>query len=159
KMVMNTALRLVLSQVGKGNATYLIRRNFIEITTNKHYLEDKVIRIYPVGDLVMPISGGQQGMMGQMGGGMGGIGGMGMPGMGMGMPGMGMGMPGMGMGMPGMMMGGGGMGNMQGGAFQGAFNGSLGAMGATQAAGLISLVTRIVDPGNWNRPPLQNQFQ
>jgi tetratricopeptide (TPR) repeat protein len=85
-------------------------------------------------------------------------------GMGMGMPmggGMGMGMPmGGGMGMPmGGGMGGGGMGNMQGGAFQAGFNGSLGAMGATQAAGLISLVTRIVDPGNWNRPPQLNQFQ
>ncbi|HZZ78015.1 MAG TPA: hypothetical protein VFE62_05835 [Gemmataceae bacterium] len=184
KMVMNTALRLVLAQVGKGQATYLIRRNFIEITTIKHYLEDKVIRIYPVGDLVMPISGGQMGMLGSIGGGLGGmmgLGGMagmsgmmmggmpgmmmgGMPGMMMGgMGGMGMMMGGMGgmsmMGMGGMMMGGmGGMGSFQGGSFQSSFNGSLGAMGATQAAGLISLVTRIVDPGNWNRPPLTNQF-
>src|SRR5260370_36929094 len=60
-MVMNTALRRILSQVGKGKATYVIRRSFIEITTVKRYLEDKVSRIYPVGDLVMPINGGVQG--------------------------------------------------------------------------------------------------
>jgi tetratricopeptide (TPR) repeat protein len=70
------------------------------------------------------------------------------------MPGMmmGGGMPGMmmGGGMPGMMMGGGGF---SGGSFSGSFNGSLGAMGATQAVGLIDIITRIVDPGNWNKPP------
>ena len=232
KMAMGTALRIILGQVGKGEATYLIRRNFIEITTQKRYIADKVLRVYPVGDLVIPISNGQQGMagaagaggglaggmaMGMMGGGMMGMGGggmmgmagggmmgmagmgmpgmggmMGMGGMGMGMPmggmgmgmpmggmgmgmpmgGMGMGMPmgGMGMGMPmggmgmgGMPMGGMGMGgmggmNMAGGAFQGAFNGSLGVMGATQAIGLIDIITRIVDPGNWNKPPVLQPF-
>lgn len=33
KMLMSTALRLVLSQVGKGNATYLVRQGVVEITT------------------------------------------------------------------------------------------------------------------------------
>ncbi len=166
KMVLNVALRLMLSQVGKGNATYLIRRDFIEITSTKRYLEDKVLRIYPVGDLAMPI--GNAGMMMggmQMGMQMGGMqmgmmmGGGGMPGMMMG----GGGMPGMmmGGGMPGMMMGG-GMPGMQmgmqmmggtGGSFQAAFNGSLGAMGATQAGSVIDIITRLVDPGNWNKPP------
>jgi len=68
KMAMSLALKLVLAQVGKGNATYLIRRSYIEITTNKRYLEDKVIRIYPVGDLVFPISNSKQ-FAGGMGGG------------------------------------------------------------------------------------------
>ena len=143
KMAMQLALRLVLAQVGKGNATYLIRREFIEITTNKRYLEDKVIRIYPVGDLAMPIGNPMMGGMGMT------------PGMMMG----GMGM----MGMGGMMMGGGMgmmMGGMQftGGSFQASFNGSLGAVGATQAMGLITLITNIVDPGNWNRPPQLQPF-
>jgi hypothetical protein len=112
KMAMQLALRLVLSQVGKGEATYMIRREYIEITTNKRYIDNKVIRIYPVGDLVLPIGNNQPGaMMGGLPGAMGG----GMPGMMMGgMPGMMMGgMPGMMMGgMPGMMMG--GMGGMPG---------------------------------------------
>jgi hypothetical protein len=53
------------------------------------------------------------------------------------------------MGMGGMMGGG----QFVGGSFQASFNGSLGMVGATQAMGLITLITRIVDPGNWNRPP------
>jgi tetratricopeptide (TPR) repeat protein len=247
-MTMGTALRLILSQVKSNNATYLIRRNFIEVTTNDRLLADKVLRVYPVGDLVLPIKsmqmfggtgaggfaggfggvgggmmgmmgmqggmggmmgmmgmgGGMGGMMGMMGmagmGGMGGMGGMmglggmggmmglgggrmgmggGMMGMNMGMMGMGggmggmMGMMGMGGGMGGMMMGmmgmGGGMGGMmmgmmgmgggmnmmggmgqfQGGAFQGGFNGSLGIMGATNAYSLILTITRVVAPGTW----------
>ena len=74
RMAMSTALRLVLAQVGKGKATYLIRRSFVEITTNERDLADKVLRVYPVGDLVMPI--GQAPAMGgvglQFGGGQGG---------------------------------------------------------------------------------------
>jgi len=35
KMLMSTALRLILSQVGKGQATYVIRQSYIEITTLK----------------------------------------------------------------------------------------------------------------------------
>jgi tetratricopeptide (TPR) repeat protein len=93
-----------------------------------------------------------------MGMGMGGMNMMGMGGMNMmGMGGMNMmGMGGMNMmGMGGMMMG--GM-NFLGGAYQGGFNGSLGAVGATQAPGLIDLITRIVDPGNWNQPPQLTPF-
>ena len=93
---------------------------------------------------------------------MGGMGMMGMPMGGMGMAACGMG----GMGMPGMRYGRHGHGMVHGrhgiwqcgGSFQGAFNGSLGAIGATQAAGLIDIVTRIVDPGNWNQPAAFNQF-
>jgi hypothetical protein len=239
RMPMATALRLILAQVGGGKATYLIRREFVEVTTTDRYITDKVLRVYPVGDLVIPISNGQMGMaggagmmgggvMGMMGGGqmmgmgggmmmggmgmagmggmpMGGMGmagmgmgmggmpmgGMGMAGMGMGMGGMpmgGMGMAGMGMGMGGMPMGGMGMGggmmmgmpmggmgmggmgmggmgmggmpggNFAGGSFQGSFNGSLGFQGATQAVGLIDIITRIVDPGNWNKPPVLQPF-
>ncbi len=231
KMSIATALRLMLSKVPTNNATYLIRRDFIEITTNDRMIKDKVLRVYPVGDLVIPISmmgggiggiggggfggGGMMGMMGggmmgmgggmmgmrggmmgmgggmmgmgggmmgmgggmmgMMGGGMMGMGGMGMQMMGMGgmgmqmmgMGGMGMQMMGMGGGMMGMMgmgggmmgmmgMGGGMMGMMGmgggmfvGGSFAGGFNGSLGMMGATQAVGLIQLITRVVAPGEW----------
>jgi hypothetical protein len=235
RLPMGTALRLILAQVGKGKATYLIRREFVEVTTTERYITDKVLRVYPVGDLVIPISSGQMGaaggggltgtgmggmagmqggmmgmqggmmgmqggmmgmqggmmgmqggMMGMQGGMMGmqggmmGMQGMGMGGMmgmqGMGMGGMGgmggmMGMQGMGMGgmgmMGGMPMGGGmgmggmgmmGGGNFAGGSFQGAFNGSLGAVGATQAIGLIDIITRIVDPGNWNKPKMLQPF-
>jgi len=35
KMTLSTALRLILSQVGKGEATYIIRQGYIEITTLK----------------------------------------------------------------------------------------------------------------------------
>ena len=200
KMPMGIALRLIIAQATKSKGTYLIRRSFVEITTNERYLADKVLRVYPVGDLVVPISSGQQGMQGGAGNagvagmaGMGGMAGMqgmggmmgmqgmaGMQGMGgmMGMAGMqGMGgmmgmqgMQGMGMGMMGMQgmgmgMGGMGMGmmgqpggNFAGGAFQGGFNGSLGVQGATQAVGLIDIITRIVDPGNWNKPPVIQPF-
>ena len=68
-MIMSTALRLILAQVGKGKATYLIRREFVEITTNDRYIQDKVLRVYPVGDLAMPISSGPQGMTGGFAGG------------------------------------------------------------------------------------------
>ncbi|MBI3410031.1 MAG: VWA domain-containing protein [Planctomycetes bacterium] len=79
-----TFLRLALSQVPTNNATYLIRRNFIEITTNERQARQKVLRVYPVGDLVIPISqtGGQSnffqgggGFQGQIGFGGGGFGG------------------------------------------------------------------------------------
>ncbi len=91
KMKLAIVLRLALSQVKTGNATYLIRRNFIEITTSDRLVKDRVLRVYPVGELVVPVDinamlGGMGGGMGGWGGGMGGMGGM--PGMGMG--GMGM---------------------------------------------------------------------
>jgi len=87
KMQMATALRLALAKVNPPNATYLIRRNYIEITTIERQTRERVLRVYPVGDLVIPISqqmgsGGMMmgmmgggGMMGMMGGGMMGMGG------------------------------------------------------------------------------------
>ena len=43
KMPVATALRLTLAQIGKGKATYIVRRNFVEITTWKHLGEDQVV--------------------------------------------------------------------------------------------------------------------
>jgi tetratricopeptide (TPR) repeat protein len=123
KMRLATVLRLMLSKTDPPNATYLIRRNFLEITTIDRQTRERVLRVYPVGDLVMPISqqigilgaGGGLGMMGMRGGGMmGGMMGGGMMGMGGGMMGMGGGMMGMGGGMMGMMGMGGGMMGMMG---------------------------------------------
>ena len=61
-MSLATALRFALSQIPSNNATYLIRRNYIEVTTNDRMVREKVLRVYPVGDLVIPISqsGGTQ---------------------------------------------------------------------------------------------------
>jgi tetratricopeptide (TPR) repeat protein len=47
-----TVLRLLLSQV---QGTYIIRRDFIEVTTGQRQAAEKVIRVYPVADLVTPI--------------------------------------------------------------------------------------------------------
>ena len=159
QMAMATALKLALSQVQTGNATYLIRRSFIEITTNDKALKDRVIRVYPVGELVIPINalGGQQQFQqnstsfggGGFGGGQfqggfnGGFGGGGFNGFGGGFNGGGGFSGGLGF------QGGQVSGAFSGGGFQGGFNGSLGIMGATQAVGLIELITRVVDPGNW----------
>src|SRR5262249_5267162 len=47
-----TALRLVLNQIPpEGSATYLIRKDFVEITTNDAAYAEKTIRVYPVADL------------------------------------------------------------------------------------------------------------
>ena len=170
-MAMSTALRLALSQMPTNNATYIIRRNFIEITTNDRALKDRVIRVYPVGDLVIPIS--QQGGMNQFqtggaqfGGGGGFQGGFQGGGFGGGFQGGGFGGGFQGGGFGGIGgfqgggiggFGGGGQGfiggqvtgSFQGGSFQGGFNGSLGQLGASQAVGLIDLITKVVDPGNW----------
>ncbi|MBL8798390.1 MAG: VWA domain-containing protein, partial [Planctomycetia bacterium] len=54
---MATVLRLLLAQV-KGDVytgTYLIRRDFIEVTTTYNAAAEKVVRAYPVADLVIPI--------------------------------------------------------------------------------------------------------
>jgi hypothetical protein len=77
----------------------------MKITTAAEAVNERQIRVYPVGDLVIPILpvGLMGGMMGR--GMMGGMGMMGRGGMGMG----GMGMGGMGMGGMGGMMGGMGM--------------------------------------------------
>jgi hypothetical protein len=49
---LGTILRFVLAQV---QGTYLIRRDYIEITTNNASIAEKAVRAYPVADLVIPI--------------------------------------------------------------------------------------------------------
>ncbi len=140
-----TALRIILSFAPTNNATYLIRRSYIEVTTLDRMIREKVLRVYPVGDLVIPISqtggtqsfnlgGGQAGQAGQIGqiggqlgqlggqlGGIGGIGGIG-----------GLGALGGGLGALGAL--GGGLGALGGGL--GALGGGLGALGALGVAGI-----------------------
>jgi len=156
---LSNLLRIITEEHIKGGtgATYLIRDDHIEITTQTAALNEKVTRIYPVADLVFPVQnainpaqvqqqatlfgfGGSYGLAGQsimsMAGGMGmmGMNGMGMGGMNMGMGGGMMGMGGMGMGGMGMMgMGGGiaglgGLGGMAGMAGMGG-GGIAGGMG------------------------------
>jgi hypothetical protein len=47
-----TVLRLLTAQV---NGTYLVRKDYIDITTSDRAVIEKVIRVYPVADLVIPI--------------------------------------------------------------------------------------------------------
>src|SRR5262249_22780939 len=54
-IALGTALRLLLSQVPPNGATYLIRRDLIEVTTGKRAVAEKALRLYPVADLVIPI--------------------------------------------------------------------------------------------------------
>jgi tetratricopeptide (TPR) repeat protein len=95
-ITLRSALRLLLQPLG---LTYIIEDEVMKITTQAKADEKTSTRVYPVGDLVIPIQppmGGGMGMMGgMMGGGMGMMGG----GMGGGMMGGGMGMMGGGMGM------------------------------------------------------------
>ena len=69
-----TVLKHLLSNVAasdsKGVATYLIRPDSVEITTTEAAVADKVVRVYPVADLVTPIgnqlpAGGVFGVVGQ----------------------------------------------------------------------------------------------
>jgi hypothetical protein len=102
---LRSVLRILL---GPLHLTYVIKDEVLQITSEEKASEQLVTKVYPVGDLVVPIRSGMMGGgMGGMGGGM--MGGMG--GMGGGMGGMGGGMGGMGGGMMGGMggMGGGGM--------------------------------------------------
>ncbi len=176
KMSLATALRYALSQIKTDNATYLIRRNFIEITTNLRQTRERVLRVYPVGDLVIPITqqiGGAAGQFGLQGGiGFGGFNVGGIQGGGFNLGGIG-GIQGGGFNLGGIggfniggfggfnvgqiqggaigvgISGGFGFGNFQGGAFQGGFNGALGMLGASQAVTLIDLITKVVAPGEW----------
>ena len=104
-----SVLKLMLEPL---QLTYVIDDEVMKITTTVKAGEKLYTRVYPVGDLVIPLmnpmmmsmgmmGGGMMGMSGMMGNGMGGGGMMGgMGGGGMGMGGMGgMGMGGMGMGM------------------------------------------------------------
>jgi tetratricopeptide (TPR) repeat protein len=131
KMSVAIALRIALSKVPTNNATYLIRRNMIEVTTIERQTKERVLAVYPVGDLVIPISsprnpfalagaGGLGGGFGFAGSGFG-MGGFAGGGMGMG----GFGFAGGGFGMGGFPMGGMGMGGFPGG-FGGGFPGGFG---------------------------------
>jgi hypothetical protein len=104
---LRSALRLLLRDLS-DTLTYVIRDEVLLITTLDDAESELVTKVYPVGDLVLPIMSGMGGMGGGMMGGMGGMGGGMMGGMG----GMGMGGMGGGMGMGGM-----GMGGMGGGMF------------------------------------------
>ncbi|MEZ6077422.1 MAG: hypothetical protein R3C56_17650 [Pirellulaceae bacterium] len=104
-------LRIILEPL---ELTYVIEDETLKITTKEDANDKPINRVYPVGDLVVPIMSGG-GMMGGMGGMMGGMGGGMMGGMGGGMGGMG----GMGGGMMGGM--GGGMGGMGMGGMGGMF--------------------------------------
>ena len=98
-----SALKLILEPL---QLTYVIQDEVMRITSKQ--ASANVVRVYPVGDLVIGAGqlsmggGGMMGGMGGMGGGMGGMGGGMMGGMGGGMGGMGGGMGGMGGGMGGM---------------------------------------------------------
>ncbi|MFM8282895.1 MAG: hypothetical protein ACKOCW_04975, partial [Planctomycetaceae bacterium] len=89
---LRSALRLIL---GDLDMTYLVKDEVLLITTKEKAAESLIVKVYPVGDLVMPLNatgvnpfaggGGMGGMGGMGGGGMGGMGGMGGGGMGGGM--------------------------------------------------------------------------
>jgi hypothetical protein len=51
-VTLSTVLRLVLSQIG---GTYLVRRDYVEVTTAKEAIKEKTVRAYEVADLVIPI--------------------------------------------------------------------------------------------------------
>ena len=91
---LRSALRIMLREL---DLTYMIKDEVMQITTRDVAEENLITKVYPVGDLVVPIIqlGGMGGGGGGMGGGMGG-GGMGGGGMGGGMGGGGMGGGGMG---------------------------------------------------------------
>ncbi|MBN1591221.1 MAG: hypothetical protein JW888_17040, partial [Pirellulales bacterium] len=88
---LRNALELMLRDL---DLTYIIKNEVLLITTKTVADENLAARVYPVGDLVIPIRNSPMGGMGMGGMGMGGMGGMGggMGGMGGGMGGMGGGM-------------------------------------------------------------------
>jgi tetratricopeptide (TPR) repeat protein len=53
RVSLGTVLKLLLSQI--PDATYLIRKDYLEITTGQRALAEKVVRGYPAADLVIPI--------------------------------------------------------------------------------------------------------
>src|SRR4029077_6454536 len=56
KSTFGTVLKRILARVPvPSGATYLIRRDVIEITTGQFATAEKTIRVYPVADLVTPI--------------------------------------------------------------------------------------------------------
>jgi tetratricopeptide (TPR) repeat protein len=70
---LRSALRLLLGDI---DLTYLIKDEVMLITTKDKAAENLVIKVYPVGDLVMPLSAGGGINPFQTGGGMGGAGGV-----------------------------------------------------------------------------------
>ena len=152
KMPIAVALRLSLSQL-PSDATYLVRRNYIEITTNDRAIYEKVIRVHYVGDLVIPISQsgatqqfGQSASFSAVQGGVVGVGGIAQGGAGFSF-------------MPGSSLGG-TSGAATGGGYLGGFNGSLGALGGgTAMQDLITVINITIDPGNWYFVQQQNPFQ
>src|SRR5262249_51766019 len=56
KTTLATVLKKILARVPvPSGATYLIRRDVIEITTGQFATAEKAVRVYPVADLVIPI--------------------------------------------------------------------------------------------------------
>jgi tetratricopeptide (TPR) repeat protein len=152
RMPIAVLLRLTLSQV-PGDATYIIRRNYLEITTSDRAISEKVIRVHYAGDLVIPISQtggtqqfGQSASFSAASGGVVGVGGALQGGNAFSF-------------MPGTSLGG-TTGAATGGGFQGGFNGSLGALGGGQGMqDLITVITLTIDPGHWYFVQQQNPFQ
>ena len=70
---LRSALRLILGDI---DLTYLIKDEVMMITTKDKAAENLVIKVYPVGDLVMPLNSGGGVNPFQTGGGMGGAGGI-----------------------------------------------------------------------------------
>jgi hypothetical protein len=147
-----TALQEIIGQFDSGGnergaLTWMIRRNWVEVTTIDVQQRDKVLQVYPVADLVIPIpsafnanqvigsatilgSFGAAGGFGALGGGLGALGGgLGALGGGLGALGGGLGALGGGLGALGGGLGalGGGLGALGGGL--GALGGGLGALG------------------------------
>jgi hypothetical protein len=52
---LSTVLRLTLAQIGPPAGTYIVRPDFVEVTTGTRAITEKVVRVYPVADLVIPI--------------------------------------------------------------------------------------------------------
>lgn len=173
---LGTVLRLLLAQ---AQATFIIRRDYIEITTPQRQAAEKTLRVYPVADLVTPIpnSVNQQavnqtqsnafsgaagaslmGMMGMGGLGLMGLGGLGLGGLGIG----GLGLGGMNMGIAGGGIAGAGQGGGFGGVngFAGAgaqgigaggnLGGQFGLQGGDTSGLLLRLITQVVGkPEDW----------
>ena len=155
-VALSTVLRRILSEVTKKKtvpATWIIRRDEVEITTAKQAASEMTIRAYPVADLVIPVpnsyapqgllsGGGPYGGFSGFGGVgmnplMGGFGGLGLGGLGMG----GLGMGGLG-GLGGLGMGGlGGLGGLGGIPGMGGIPGigGMGGMGGVPGMGGLGI--------------------
>jgi hypothetical protein len=150
KTTLGTVLKKILSRIGvPSGATYMIRRDQIEITTGQFATAEKAIRVFPVADLVFPIPAaynkqalqqtasvaGAAGMQGLAAGGglaLGGLGAIGALGGGLGAIGGALGGGGLGLALGGAGLGlalGGAAGLAAGGLAAGAALGAMGQMG------------------------------